>query len=412
MSSSDIEHQLSGADMEANEPQRVLSTRVQFDVDKVTDRQDAINNILASSGDSEKAVAELNKKVATEWDDDFGISYLSIAGRSLPGLEVHGVAESLTLSACDIPGANFESGRFNAAVFTAANMAGLKARGANFDDTVMPLTDFDGADLRDVTAIEAILNFANMREVQMRGIQLTSAYLLGTEGLTRQMLEEVAELTAARALVPGVAARQTSELMQNTLASSFIGVKAEDDVMRHFDPAHVITDSKLAGILLGKQRTEGVVFDDIILSNSRMVASRLGGSVLHEVHGRDVVMRAVKAAGAVILNSDMQNADLTASWTPGAFIAHSNLGNTLMTMGNSAGAVYYNVDMGGAVTDERNLDGAIVIGGKVPELSELGKHQITIMQPTDVPEKVMGIMQRFVSKAITVKPTTSQPELE
>jgi uncharacterized protein YjbI with pentapeptide repeats len=399
-----------GGEMEPTDSAAPLLQGVAFDVIRVPERQDAIDDILSHRRWSpERRVKELNTKINGEWDDELGISYTGIEGEELPGLTIHGVAEKLALSACDVTDGNFEGANLNAAVMTAVAFRRLRARHANMDHTVSPLSSFEGADLEDVTAIEGNFVFGDLSDVKARGLTLTSGYLFGTKGLER-IIEDVADIRTARVLLQAAGVTDPSETLREALADRFMGVPAAH-IERQVSPVRVIRQVNAANTLPDEKRLAGAVLDDVILAGAGLHARIMTGSIWHKVRARGLEFRGSRAAGSVILDSDLQDIDATGLWVPGMFAANTSFRNSDMTRGNMAGAVFYNCDMTNVDTERTNVDGIVVIGGRPPEFDEETMKRLKILELGDLPTAVAEIVSRMGALSISGRSTANR-ELE
>lgn len=399
-----------GGELEATDAMSTFTTGVPFNAEtagRIEARQAEIDGILAHEyKDPADRVRDLNLMIASA-DDDVGISYAHIAAVELPGLEIHGVAEKLAFSAVHAPNANFESGRLNASVFTASNLQSLRARGANMDDIVAPLSSFAGAELPDVSMLNSVLNFADIKDARLRGSILASSYLVGTLGLA-EVFNEAGDITAARVLLHGAGVTHPSEILRNALADRFMDVEA-GDMLSSLDPVRILRGSRVANALPDVKRLDGVVLDDLVLTNTQLPGRNMTGSVWHNIHGRGVSLRGTKAAGTVVINSDLQDGDASHFWGPGMFAINSNLRGMPMPRSNMGGAVFYNVDLEGADTEGGNFDGVVIVGGKAPEFEQETRNRLKIVGLGDLPAAVAANIVRLGALSVS-GPSTHELE--
>lgn len=385
-----------------------FNTGVAFDLEKVEERQAEIDGIMAREyRNPTQRTRDLNKKIAGEWGDDFGISYARISGVTLPGLIINGVAEKIVLSANHMPNADFRGGQLNASVFTASSLPGLRANGANLNDTIFTLASMKDADLGDVSAVDVNFNFANLTGVEARGANLSSAFLIATQGLTKELFDGIADVTAARAMIQVAGGASPSEVLRDTLGGRFIGAEAQE-VLNSLDPVRILRAIKLANALTDERRLEGVVLDDAILSGTRLTRREMTGSVWHNVHGRNMVLRGVKLAGSVVINTDLQNSDAAHLWAPGIFVANSSLRDTSMGRSNLGGAVLINVDLEDADVTGSNMDGVVMVGGKVPEIDPEVISRMRILEAHQLPAAVLKNVLRLGTLSVGVGRSTGR----
>jgi len=406
----ELEPTLSQA-LAATEPTKILNTGVPFDLAKIEERQGEIDEILESPRSPEEHAKELNKRIADKWNDDFGISFLYISGVELPGLKINGVAEGLVLTGDHLPGADFRGAHMRTSVLTGSTLPGLQAQGADLDASIFTLTSLPGADLRDVTAIDTIFNFADITNLQAAGADLTSSYLIGVRGLTPRIVEQIALLRAARYLIPkDQEEEQPTTVLQNTLAAGYsTGV---DGVLQDLDAVKIIRNENMAGKLLAQGNLEGVIFDDVTLSRTRMAGQSLVGSVFHNLHAGGVNLRGAKLSGVFALNSYLQSADLNRAWVPGMLMAGGSLRKAQIPGGNVAGAVFLNVDMENMDTDGTSFDGTIIIGGTPPDIEEnMGKRLRIVRDLSQLPKPVAANIQNLGGFSLA-GPTGSTKQLK
>ena len=392
-----------GGEIEQSAAARVFHQGVQFDIAKFEERQPEVDELVAKYPNNlERRVRELNRKIRN-WDDDYGISYLDIAGGELPGLEIHGVAEKFSFSGNSAPGANFEGARMNASLFTASDLSGLNARRASLDSAIFLMTALERANLEDVSAIDANFNLADLTDANVRGANLSSAYLLGTRGLSEELLKEMADVTAARALIPvEEAEKRVSEILREGLAGRFIDVQ-DQDIRNRLDQVLVINGLNLSKALLDQKRMEGMILDNVILNKTRLVDRDFTANIWHRLHAAEIVLRAARAAGLLVLNSDLHDADLTKIWTPGSLFVRSSLrGASMPGPGtNVAGAVFLDTDLEKMDTTNANFDGALVVGGTVSEFPE--NSRVKTARLSELPRSVGARLAEFGRLAIAVQ---------
>ncbi len=390
-----------------------FSTGVPFDLAKVEARQDDIDGILASF-DDQSVVSELNRKMASDWDDDFGISYTHIAGRSLPGLQIHGIAEKVAFSANDMTGADFESAQLTASIFTGSILRGANLKGATLDSVVAPLSIFEEAELHDVSAIDIILNFARVNGMRGRGLNIVSSYLIGTQGISEEMLREFADISAARLLIPPSQDTESKSLFKTlgkVLSNRFSDVN-DKDLVKDLDPVEIVRNFNLAKKLVDQKRLEGMVFDDVILTEARMAGRQMAGTVWNSIHGRGLTLRATKASGLVVFGSQLQDGDFTSLWAPGMFAVNTSFRDTPTRNANLGGSIFYQTDLTGVDLEDTNLDGVVIIGGSAPELSDYQKSHVRIASLEKLPELVATNISRFGGQlALGSNDQQHQPEI-
>lgn len=399
-----------GSEVEETDAMSAFNVGVQLDIPKMEARQAEIDGILAKNyRNPDYRVRDLNAKIAKEWDDDFGISYIHIAGASLPGLEMHGAAEKMAFSANDAPNANFEGASLTASVFTATSLPGLRARGATMDDALFGLASLEGADMEDVSAVDVQFNFADLTDIKGRGAILTSSFLIATRGLTQEIFGDIADVAAARALIQESTGLKSSEKLRHVLSDRFIDTQAED-VLRDLDPVRILRGVKIANALPDQKNLEGVVLDDMILTGTRLPGRQMTGSLWHRVHGRGMVLRGMKAAGLVVVNSDLQDSDASRLWVPGMFAANTNLRNMSMPGANLGGAVLLNAVMENMDLENSNMDGMVLVGGRPPELDSETRKRLKITELDKLPSRVADNIMRL--GMLSISTTQAAPELE
>lgn len=407
--SRDLELSLGGG-LEPEDAMQAFNKGVAFDVAKVEERQAVVDEMMTRNYRSpERRVKWLNSLLSGEWDDDFGISYLHIAGAYLPGLVIHGVAEKMAFSACDVPNADFRGARMNASVFTASSFPDMRARGANMDDTLFNFAYLAGADFEDVAAVDSQFNFADFTGIHARGSIFTNSFLIGARGLNETILADIADISSARVLPRSDKAAGATEALRDALAGRFADVKGE--VLGALDPVRILRGMKIANALPDQKDLEGVVLDDMILTDTRLPGRQMTGNFWHNIHGRGIVLRSTKAAGLIMLNSDLQDGNANRLWAPGMFAANSNIRNMSMVKANLGGAVLLNVIMEGVDLDGANTDGMVIIGGRPPELDPDVRNRVKIVQLGDLPERVANNVMRLGSLSIDKPARPTTPEL-
>ena len=397
-----------GSDMQIPEESDVLSTGVPFNLALTIERQSEIDGILAKNeANPEKAAQELNARIEGQWSDDYGISYSHISGKELPGLEIHGIAQKTALAGNHFPGANFEQADMFGSIFTATSMPELNARGANFNDSLFPMASIVGANLEDASAIDSVFTFADLTNTNVRGANFAATYLVGTKGLSGD-----ADFTGARSIVLGEAVEQSDayERLRNVLATRFSSQNAPR-ILENLDPVRIFRAVRHINDILEVQRLEGAVIDDAVLTNARLTGQDMTGAVWHRLHARGAVLRASRASGLVAIESSLQGADLSNVWLPGAVVVRSVLREANLSRANIAGTLIYETDLSKARLDNANIDGAIVIGGRLPGLSDEDRSRLTVVDSIQqLPPPVATAVMKFA--AISLAASRSNASLE
>lgn len=405
---SDIER-LEGSDIENTaRDASELTGVVGFNFPKYLERQQTIDEILSRDYPTDEArVADLNKHIE-QWDDDFGISYMSMTGRRLPGLEIHGRAHALAFSANDAPRMNIEDAELDYAVMSLSVLEGLKAHGASLNHAIMPFVTMSG-DLRGVSAIKAILNFAELNKLDIRGVDLTGAYLIATRGITSDMLQSVADASGARAITG-----QVPNLVLGDALSKFTE-GSDDRIMASLQTPDFYTGVNSANTLFSKQnrnRTRGIIIDDSVISDGEISKLDFEGSSFIRLDASRVQAIKTNFAGLAVFSSKLDRMQAAHATAPGMVsVNSSHIDSELPAI--IAGSVFINPNMRGASAENTQPGGALVIGGTAPELSEKSKDSLRVVQPQELPTKIVRKIAKVVAldknKAIS---STPKKELE
>ncbi len=388
-----------------------LTGVVAFNPALYAERQETINGILSREYHSHAAqVEDLNRYIAT-CDDDFGISYIYMTGRSLPGIAIHGVATALSFSANHAPGAQFQGANLDYAVFSGSSLPDLSARRASFNHAILPYTDLSG-DFRGVSAIKAILSFADITGLDVRGADLRAAYLMATRGLTQEMLRSAADVSSAISSIPGASAR--SSRLQQLLgdALSHFTQASDADMAAALLQPRIFAGIVAANKMFNKNRRgqyKGIVLDGVTLSDSEVSTYDFEGGIWSDVDADRLDAIRTRMAGLVLLDSSLD--DLTGSglYAPGMVAIGCSLRRSELPE-NAAGAIFLNSDLSGASPAQMQPAGALVIGGKAPEIDDETRDRIRVVRPADLPPRIMDKIVEIGRTVVSIAPS-QVPEL-
>jgi uncharacterized protein YjbI with pentapeptide repeats len=390
-----------------------LSGMPVFDLETFLERQGIIDDIFGRGyASDETRTADLNSHIAG-WDDDKGISYTYIVGRHLPGLQVHVPAIALAFAANYAPEANFEGANLDYAVMSASVMPGVKLRRSSLDHALMPLVIMAG-DARGVSAVKAVMNFADVTNLDMSGVDVGAGYLLGMRGLDE---EKLLSLSDSQEAISELAYADRDPLITSLLGdglSRFSGQSAKD-IIRRLRYPQVFSNVNTSEVILRKQlrdRRQGMVLDNVYMNGSEISKYDFEGNVWHEVMADRAHAVATRMAGAVLLNSSLGFVESRGAYAPGLVAVNSSFRGTPLPK-NSAGSVYFNCDLTGASVEEVQEGGMVIIGGKPPEIEKDLPH-IRVLSAEQLPRPVIDNLLRHAQTTVQTTRLSMPytPELE
>lgn len=339
----------------------------EFDLPTFLERQDVINGILERTYSTDEArVADLNLHIGG-WDDERGINYTYIAGRTLPGLVVDVPAVALAFAANYAPEARMRGIDMSYAVLTGSVMPDCDLSGSTLNHAVMPFSVLSGK-ARGVSGVKAIMNFADVSGLDMSGFDIGAGYIIGTTGLDEEKLLSLADYQQA---ISHLADSQIDPSLVSLLGDgvSYFSTDTAADALRKLVYPKLFSGVNASGTIFNKARRnlrQGMVLNDAMIVGAEMSKYDFEGSIWNGVDASLSVAVATKFAGAVILNSRMSNIQSNGVIAPGMLTVGSDFRGTAMPK-NSAGAVFLGCDLRGASMDQSQEGGSVIIGGRRPE---------------------------------------------
>lgn len=358
---------------------------------KIESRQADIDGVLSMSDDPEKRAKEINA-LATKWDDETGLSFLHILGVELPGLEIHGVAKGLVISASHLIEPDFRGADLEASVFSASVLSDLRATNANLAMSIWSLARVNG-DMSGADAVDSNFNLAQL-QVAMKRTRLLGSFMIGTKGLTSQNVREAdfRHVTFLPKTTGGRSRRNTSNILKSALSARFLDARegGETTPVRY---AEVYTDMQARSALQSGAIAEGQAWVGGDLSDSRLVGAELNGSVLDDVGLQRVRATELIAAGLITLLCSMDGMDATHSWAPGSVHIYPSLNDAIISGGNWAGSVLVDPSLRDIAAVRTNMDGAVIISDKPQnQLVEQVKGRITVISAAELSTPVNSLL--------------------
>ena len=381
-----------------------LSGTPTFDLATFLDRQGVINGILSTKYSTpENQVADLNAHIAG-WDDEKGISYTYMVGHYLPGLKVNVPATAIAFAANYAPNADFQYSNLDYGVFSASVMPDAKLRHSSLDHAVMPLLSVSG-DARSVSAVKSILNLASVKHLDMSGMDISAAYVLGIQGMDEDKLLSLEDSQEAISTLADAERDEAAVAMLSDGLSRFSGSNQLKDIIKRLRYPQIFTGLNSSGIILRKQlrdRRQGMLLHQVMLGGSEISKYDFEGNIWSDVSADRATAIATHFAGAIILNSSLDNIITRGSYAPGLVAIDSSFHDTALPK-NSAGSVYFDCDLTNATVDEVQEAGVVIIGGKPPRI-DADRPDIRALTYGDLPEQVLENLQRLQKTTVNPKP--------
>ena len=371
----------------------------------VGERQAELDDIIEFAGSPEQASRELNHRFNTDWDDEQGLAFLHIIGVELPGLEIHGRAEGLVISASKLDGANFEGADLEASVFAMSVLRGLRARGANLNMALLPFSEISG-DFTDAQAVDANFNLARLR-INAHRANFANAFMIGTTGLTTQNLEE-ARFNHAVLLghqQPGTRALTPAQTLSRALAGGFSVAKGEETPSYRTAVVHQGVDARYR--LAAARNAEGQLWYGVDISDARLTEFNLVAGVLGDVSMARANANGMRAPGLITIdNSTMRGIKARQAWMPGSVHIGTDFTGADFTDIHMPGSVLVEPVLTGVIAENANIDGMAVVTTDpkhANELQEQTNTKMRVLEPSTLPSEVSKIVAR--TTRLSAKPT-------
>ncbi|MGQ4649761.1 pentapeptide repeat-containing protein [Lyngbya aestuarii] len=229
------------------------------------------------------------------------LHYANLSAANLGQFSIGAAQFTLILDNLDLSGINFRSASLNNASLRGSRFygPGEDQRFGTFDDWI---TDFSGADLKEVDLTGAILNNAvinrsNLIRASLNRVNLSGSSLVGTNLSSAQLIG--ADLKGA--------------ILENaSLTGAYLGEAK-------------LAQSNLRSVLAGKANAIGADFSFADLTQSSWQEADLSGANLSNARLRDADLSSTKLVGANLRHAQLQNAKLRNSNLSSADLQGANL---------------------------------------------------------------------------------------
>jgi uncharacterized protein YjbI with pentapeptide repeats len=353
-----------------------------FDFARYEAREEALLGVAGNSDDTRGMIADFQDQ-----DPAVGVMLDNLHNREITGKPVRGLQARLAVLSGSVihlglPELNFRAGVAAETGFEAADL-----RGADFTDSVMPLSSFVGCDLSGASFVSAVINGADFTNAKLVGADMTGAYLVNPTGLTEAQLRGV-KLDGVRVVVaPDQGDAKKS--IEAALSGYFGKLATSSELLSKTDPVPIALEGTVVPPLQANRSFEGLYGQKLALRGVDFTASRLIGLTLVEVVAPGIVLRGSRVSGAVVSKSNLNNADLHSAWAPGSIWESVSMRDADFTGANLVGSIFRGVDLTGAKglsAHNTNLEGVIFESCTLPDGSSYDGFSLQFDEPAKTPE--------------------------